>query len=142
MAKAAQLLGNFTTNLCEGWMHIRSKFDGGKQIQSGSWQNRCAGAGLRQNLGPAWGSQVWRDVTGTDENDVLLEVSSTLTNDSRKKKATAQAKETRKLRKSQLSRSDNTQQARRCYSRYDGGENADDVSMDLHSEFLQENMPQ
>jgi len=27
--------GNFTTNLAESWMHIRSKFDGGKQIQSG-----------------------------------------------------------------------------------------------------------
>ena len=25
-------VGNFTTNLCESWMHIRSKFDGGKQI--------------------------------------------------------------------------------------------------------------
>ena len=25
-------VGNFTTNLAEGWMHIRSKFDGGKQI--------------------------------------------------------------------------------------------------------------
>lgn len=30
MAKSEQPLGNFTTNLCEGWMHIRSKFDGGK----------------------------------------------------------------------------------------------------------------
>ena len=42
VAKADLLLGNFTTNLCEGWMHIRTKFDGGKQInrvQSGSWLN-------------------------------------------------------------------------------------------------------
>jgi len=34
------ITGNFTTNLAESWMHIRSKFDGGKQIsriQSGSW---------------------------------------------------------------------------------------------------------
>lgn len=38
--KAPQLMGNFTTNLAESWMHIRSKFDGGKVInrsQSGSW---------------------------------------------------------------------------------------------------------
>ena len=27
VAKANLLLGNFTTNLCEGWMHIRTKFD-------------------------------------------------------------------------------------------------------------------
>ena len=33
-------------------MPIRSKFDGGKQInrsQSGSWEGRCAGAALRVN---------------------------------------------------------------------------------------------
>ena len=30
--KAHQLLGNFTTNLAESWMHISSKFDGGKVI--------------------------------------------------------------------------------------------------------------
>ena len=28
--KAEQLLGNCTTNLAECWMHIRTKFDGGK----------------------------------------------------------------------------------------------------------------
>ncbi len=36
-------------------MHIRMKFDGGKVInrsQSGSWEHRCVGAGLRQNMGP------------------------------------------------------------------------------------------
>ena len=32
MAKADQLIGNFTTNLYEVLMHIHSKFDGGKQI--------------------------------------------------------------------------------------------------------------
>ena len=62
-------------------MHIGTKFDGGKQInrvQSGSWQNRCAGAGLRQNLGPAWGSKVWRDITNTEPNDVFTAVSEKL----------------------------------------------------------------
>ncbi|ESO98101.1 hypothetical protein LOTGIDRAFT_174357 [Lottia gigantea] len=34
-AKAGRLLGNFTTNLAESWMHIMSKFDGGK------FYNRC-----------------------------------------------------------------------------------------------------
>ncbi len=52
--KAPQLIGNFTTNLAEGWMNIRCKYDGGKVInrsQSGSWEFRCMGAGLQQNMG-------------------------------------------------------------------------------------------
>ncbi len=43
VAKANQLIGNYTTNLAECWMHIRTKFDGGKVInrsQSGSWEHR------------------------------------------------------------------------------------------------------
>ncbi len=43
VAKANQLIGNHTTNLAECWMHIRTKFDGGKVInrsQSGSWEHR------------------------------------------------------------------------------------------------------
>ena len=49
VGKASQLLGNFTTNLAESWMHMRMKFDGGKVVnrsQSGSFQHRCMGAGL------------------------------------------------------------------------------------------------
>ena len=34
VGKASQLLGNNTTNLAECWMHIRSKFDGGKVINA------------------------------------------------------------------------------------------------------------
>ena len=32
VAKAEQLIDNVTTNLAESWMHVRSKFDGGKVI--------------------------------------------------------------------------------------------------------------
>ncbi len=32
VAKSNQLIGNHTTNLAECWMHIRTKFDGGKII--------------------------------------------------------------------------------------------------------------
>ena len=58
------IVGNFTTDLAESWMHLRSKFDSRKQInrsQAGSWESLCAGAGLhcnegattsRQNLSP------------------------------------------------------------------------------------------
>ena len=45
-------------------MHIRSKFDGGKQInrsQSGSWEARCAGAALRVNEVPEWGPKCWKN---------------------------------------------------------------------------------
>ena len=51
VAKSRQLIRNFTTNLVEGWMNIRCKFDGGKLVnwsQSGSWEHQCAGAGLQQ----------------------------------------------------------------------------------------------
>ena len=67
-------LGNFTTNLAECWMIIRAKFDGGKQYnrsQSGAWQGRCAGAGLRQNLGPEWGTASWERVTGEEANPIF-----------------------------------------------------------------------
>ena len=43
-------------------MNVRSKFDGGKQInwsQRGAWQERCAGAGFRLSTGPDWGPIAW-----------------------------------------------------------------------------------
>ena len=46
----------------------------------------------------------------------------------------------RKLRK--RSNSDNTLQSRRSYSRYDGGQDAEDVNTDLPPSFLQDNMLQ
>ena len=61
VAKAAQPIDKFTTNLAENWMSIRCKFEGGKVVnrsQSGSWEFRCMGDGLRESLGPAWGPQV------------------------------------------------------------------------------------
>ncbi len=64
----APLIGNFTTNLAEAWMHVRSKFDGGKVInhsQSGSWELRCYGAGLQHNLGKEWGPKLWGELTAS-----------------------------------------------------------------------------
>ena len=74
IAKAGQLIGNFTTNLAECWMHMRMKFDGGKvinQSQSGSFQHRCMGAGLRQNLGPSWGPTTWKATTSSEPNGIF-----------------------------------------------------------------------
>ena len=52
-------------------MHIRSKFDGGKQInrsQSGSWEARCTGTALRVNEGPEWGPKCWEKMTKVKNN--------------------------------------------------------------------------
>ena len=58
-------------------MNVRSKFDGGKQInrsQRGSWQGRCAGAGLRLNIGPDWGPITWEKVTNTAPSATFTDV--------------------------------------------------------------------
>ena len=60
VGKAHKFIGNVTTNLADGWMHMRSKFDGGKVIKSGSWEHHSMGAGLTQNLGKEWGPQAWK----------------------------------------------------------------------------------
>lgn len=72
--QSRQLIGNYTTNLAESWMHIRCKFDGGKVInrsQHGSWQHRSMGAGLEQNYGLMWGPKVWNEMTSDAPNAVF-----------------------------------------------------------------------
>ena len=62
MKKAAQLIHNKTTNLCENFMSICCKMDGGKfynRIQSGSFNHRCMAAALRVQCGPRWMTHVW-----------------------------------------------------------------------------------
>ena len=57
-------------------MHIRTKFDGGKQInrsQRGAWQGCCAGAGLRWNLGPSWGPPCWEKAVASAANDTFIQ---------------------------------------------------------------------
>ena len=82
-------------------MHIRSKFDGGKQInrsQAGGWQGRCAGAGLRQNLAGDWGPQTWKVITNKEPNKVFKDVSTHRAEQivkDRKRKAGDAAKESR-----------------------------------------------
>ena len=61
-AKSDRLIGNHTTNLAEYWMHIRTKFDGGKMYNHssrGSWHTRCFAGALRFNEGPRWSPLVW-----------------------------------------------------------------------------------
>ena len=141
VAKAPQLIGNFTTNLAEGWMHTRCKFDGGKVInrsQSGSWEYRCMGAGLRLNMGHTWGPTAWCEMT-THTNPVYSEVMTTSkkkADQDRKRKDTSQAKESR--RQSKYSRVDETLAASKAYSRHDSGAVPDEVIEDVSLEYLGE----
>ena len=142
VGKANQLFGNYTTNLAESWMNIRSKFDGGKVInrsQSGSWQHRCMGAGLQQNFGREWGPDVWKKMTQAEPNRVYsdaAEQASKRVEKNRKRKATDEVKSLR--RKSKYMRTDDTPAARRAYNRYDNGISPDEVTDDLPSEQLQQ----
>ena len=94
VANARQLFGNVTTNLAECWMHIRSKFDGGKVVnhsQSGSWEYRCMGGGLQQNMWKEWKSAVWSKMTNSFTNSVFIdapELSAKKAEKDRKRKAT------------------------------------------------------
>ena len=121
-------------------MNVRAKFDGGKQInrsQSGSWQARCAGAGLRMNEGPSWGPKAWEKITSTLPSktfkSVAVEKEQTI-NANRKRKSTIPVKAKRKRAK--LAKQSESQKGRRDYSRYDGGSNTYDVITDIIPENL------
>ena len=142
VAKAGQLIGNFTTNIAECWMHMRTKFDGGKVInrsQSGSFEHRCMGAGLRMNLGPNWGPITWKSLTGSQPSQVFSQAteanSKKVTND-RKRKSTDTEKVHRRKRK-YAKTSDDSLKARQAYSRHDSAEQPQDVSDDIPPEHLQ-----
>lgn len=140
VAKAPQLIGNFTTNLAESWMHVRSKFDGGKVInrsQSGSWEHRCMGAGLRHNLGMNWGPEMYSTMTSSQNTiyKTTAEFTARKAAKDKKWKATDTAKE--KRRKNKYSKTDNSTSARKAYSRHDGIQ-PDEVSDDISCEHLQQ----
>ncbi len=101
-SKASRLIKNFTTNIAENWMNVRCKFDGGKYVnrsQSGSFQFRCYGAGLQQNLGKSWSPAIWGQMVGSTPNQVFLdaaEASTKKAEKTRKRMATQKSKESRK----------------------------------------------
>ena len=64
-------------------MHIRTKFDDGKQInrsQEISWQGRCAGAALRWNEGAVWGPSSWKKATGGQPTSTFEQVAAAAKN--------------------------------------------------------------
>ena len=135
-------VGNFTTNLAECWMSIRAKFDGGKQYnrsQSGAWEGRCAGAGLRQNYGPGWGTVAWEKATGTEANPVFMTYTKNYTREverNRKHKASEEVKQRRSARKYRKT-NDDSLQARHDYARHDDGPGVLDVNHDVPGDYLQ-----
>jgi hypothetical protein len=138
--KAHQLVENVTTNIAESWMHIRSKYDGGKVInrsQSGSWEHRCMGAGLQQNEGKQWGPEIWKKVTTTPPNPIFIDAaehSAKRLKSDNKRKAKDEVKS--KRRRSKYARRDDTVAARKAYSRHDDGILPDESDNDVSPEHL------
>ena len=132
VSKASQLIDNFTTNLAENWIQVRCKFDGGKVInrsQSGSWEFRCYGAGLKQNKGKHWSPKTWKEVTKSNPNQVFTDMTLSMArkaDSDRKRKATDQSKESR--RKHKYSKNDNSTAAKRAYSQHDSEIQPDDIT--------------
>ena len=126
-------------------MHVCSKFDGGKQInrsQGGSWEGRCAGAGLRQVLGPAWGPEAWKSATGCEANPVFRSTSEAKGKQvatDRKRKSSQAARERRRETKYRKT-NDNSQQARRDYARHDSGQGVTETASDVPQEHLEKVM--
>ena len=143
MVNITHITGNFTTNLAEGYMNIRCKFDGGKQInrsQLGSWEGRCAGAALRVNEGPEWGPICWEKVTNSVNNKTYKAVSTNWTKQLTKDKK-RKAREDVKLKRKHQKTKHSSAQGRFDYSHYDNkGPNASEVPMDLSIDNLHDIM--
>ena len=133
--------GNFTTNLAESWMHVRTKFDGGKQInriQSGAWEGRCAGASIRVNHGPEWGLRVWEEVTMGEANPIIKAVSKEKAQQvevDRKRKATDNAKSSRRETKYRMT-NDHSLQVRKDYDRHDDSPGVPEVDAGIPQAYL------
>lgn len=123
-------------------MNICAKFDGGKQYnrsQSGAQEGRCAGAGLRQNLGPEWGTVSWERVTGEEANPIFKRATKSYAKQldgDRKHKATEEVKKRRMITKFRKT-NDDSLQARSDYARHDGGPNVHEVHQDIPGDYLQ-----
>ena len=133
------ILGNFTTNLAESYMNVRAKFDGGKQInrsQSGSWQGRCAGVGLRMNEGSMWGPIAWEKTVSTPSMTFtrVAESKQRKSNEDRKRKSRDDVRAQRKRAK-RAGQVESTK-GRDDYSRDDGGKNATEIITDLSPDQL------
>ncbi|XP_060577969.1 uncharacterized protein LOC132735083 [Ruditapes philippinarum] len=136
--KSHRLIGNFTINLCESWMAIRAKFDGGKVINRcsrGSWNARCYGGALRKNIGVEWSPITFNHVTKEPAGVFFLSGvrrQAQLLNASSKYKAKPDSKNVRRKRKLEDIAVNNSKKAKLHY-----GSNLDD-SPDVSQSKLKE----
>ncbi|VDI10392.1 Hypothetical predicted protein [Mytilus galloprovincialis] len=94
--KSSSLIGNFTTNLAECWMHIRSKFDGG----------------------PNWSPNVWAQTTETTSGlyfDKLYKQREQCIDNNNKSKDKKEIKERRWKRKMSSVKESNSSKAKEHY---------------------------
>ena len=142
VSKAEQLIDNATTNIADSWMHIRTQYDGGKVInrsQSGSWQHRCMGAGLQQNLGKQWGPAIWEQMTAFPPNQVFTDSAKSANERLAKDKERKGRVEVKaKRRASKYTSTDDAKAARRAYSRHDGGISPDEIDNDVPQDHLEQ----
>ena len=119
--KSERLIGNFTSNLAESWMHIRCKFDGGKvnnKCFRASFYARCYGGALRSSKGPGWSPMVYQQVTGKRPDSVYIQ---TYRRRSRKHVQSVQSnnkqsnKDRKKKRKLEMGRQSSTKKAKLKY---------------------------
>lgn len=94
------------------------------------------GAGLRLNLGLAWGPQTWNKMTRSQNvtYQTTTQAISQKAEKDRKRKSTEAAKNSR--RQSKYSKVDDSTAARRAYSRHDNGTLPVDVTEDISHEYL------
>ena len=105
--------------------------------QSGSWQHRCSGAGLQNNVGKTWRPIIWKRMTDNPANEVFVnaaECSAKTAEKDKTRKSSQKSKESRK--KSKYSKSDNSVAARKAYSKHDGEIEPDDNVQDISPEYL------
>ncbi|CAG2243766.1 unnamed protein product [Mytilus edulis] len=135
--KARSLLGNFTTNLAECWMHMRTKFDGGKILNHcnrGSWHTRCYATALRFNKGPTWSPNVWEQATESTPGayfEKLYEQRKQCINNNNTTKDKCTIKQNRWKRKMSSIKESNTKKAKQHY-----GKESLQVETDIASEEL------
>ncbi|XP_052063676.1 uncharacterized protein LOC127703187 [Mytilus californianus] len=121
--KARSLIGNFTTNLAECWMHMRTKFDGGKMLNHcnrGSWHTRCYATALRFNKGPTWSPNVWEQATKSTPGvyfEKLYEQRKQCINNNNTTKDKCSIKQNRWKRKMSSIKESNTKKAKQHYGK-------------------------
>ncbi|CAC5421049.1 unnamed protein product [Mytilus coruscus] len=121
--KARSLIGNFTTNLAECWMHMRTKFDGGKMLNHcnrGAWHTRSYATALRFNKGPTWSPNVWEQATKSTPGvyfEKLYEQRKQCINNNNTTKDKCSIKQNRWKRKMSSIKESNTKKAKQHYGK-------------------------